>query len=108
MISPDVTTDIIRSIIDKGEKRDGYMPTFFHGDHASTFISGSWLRGLHDFDLERAYKLILKMLRCPVKEDVAIWMSIWSEVGLLKRHSECTHMGRIQRGCHQDPGICLR
>jgi DNA topoisomerase IB len=27
---------------------------------------------------------------------------------LLKRHSECTHMGRIQRGCHQDPGICLR
>ncbi len=25
MISPDVTTDIIRSIIDKGEKRDGYM-----------------------------------------------------------------------------------
>ena len=45
MISPDVTTDIIRSIIDKGEKRDGYMPTFFHGDHASTFISGSWLRG---------------------------------------------------------------
>lgn len=108
MISPDVTTDIIRSIIDKGEKRDGYMPTFFHGDHASTFISGSWLRGLHDFDLERAYKLILKMLRCPVKEDVAIWMSIWSEVGLLKRHSECTHMGRIQRGCDQDPGICLR
>ena len=38
MISPDVTTDIIRSIIDKGEKRDGYMPTFFHGDHASTFF----------------------------------------------------------------------
>lgn len=67
MISPDVTTDIIRSIIDKGEKRDGYMPTFFHGDHASTFISGSWLRGLHDFDLERAYKLILKNATVPGK-----------------------------------------
>ena len=43
------------------------MPTFFHGDHASTFISGSWLRGLHDFDLERAYKLILKNATVPGK-----------------------------------------
>lgn len=46
MLSPEVTTDVIKSIIDKGEKSNGYMPTFFHGDHASTFISGSWLRGL--------------------------------------------------------------
>ncbi len=65
MISPEVTTDIIKSIIDKGEKRDGYMPTFFHGDHASTFISGSWLRGLRNFDLQRAYKLILKNATVP-------------------------------------------
>ena len=43
------------------------MPTFFHGDHAATFISGSWLRGLHDFDLERAYKLILKNATVPGK-----------------------------------------
>jgi hypothetical protein len=75
MISPDVTTDIIRSIIDKGEKRDGYMPTFFHGDHASTFISGSWLRGLHDFDLERAYKLILKNATVPGKGGRRYWSS---------------------------------
>lgn len=67
MISPDVATDVIKSIIDKGEKQDGYMPTFFHGDHASTFISGSWLRGLKDFDLERAYKLILKNAMIPGK-----------------------------------------
>lgn len=65
MLSPEVTTDIIKSIIDKGEKRDGYMPTFFHGDHASTFISGSWLRGLRGFDLDRAYKLILKNATVP-------------------------------------------
>ncbi len=65
MISPEVTTDIIKSIIDKGEKRDGYMPTFFHGDHASTFISGSWLRGLRNFDLWRAYNLILKNATVP-------------------------------------------
>lgn len=65
MLSPEVTTDVIKSIIDKGEKSNGYMPTFFHGDHASTFISGSWLRGLHNFDLKRAYKLILKNATVP-------------------------------------------
>ena len=60
LISPDVAVDVIKSITDKGEKRGGFMPTFFHGDHASTFISGTWRRGIHGFDLERAYKLILK------------------------------------------------
>ncbi len=65
MISPDVTADIIKSIIDKGEKRNGYMPTFFHGDHASVFIAGSYLRGITDFDLERAYTLLLKNATVP-------------------------------------------
>ena len=65
MISPDVTTDIIRSIIDKGEKRGGYMPTFFHGDHASVFVAGSYLRGITGFDLERAYALLLKNATVP-------------------------------------------
>lgn len=65
MISPDVTTDIIRSIIDKGEKKGGYMPTFFHGDHASVFVAGSYLRGITGFDLERAYALLLKNATVP-------------------------------------------
>lgn len=65
MISPEVTTDVIKSIIDKGEKRGGYMPTFFHGDHASVFVAGSYLRGLKDFDLERAYKLLLNNATVP-------------------------------------------
>ncbi len=65
MISPDVTTDILKSIIDKGEKRGGYMPTFFHGDHASVFVAGSYLRGITDFDLERAYALLLKNATVP-------------------------------------------
>lgn len=65
MITPDVATDIIRSCIDRGEKRGGYMPTFFHGDHASTFVAGSWLRGLRDFDLKRAYALMLKSATVP-------------------------------------------
>lgn len=60
LIAPDVAADVIKSITDKGEKRNGYMPTFFHGDHAATFISGAWQRGVHDFDLEAAYRLILK------------------------------------------------
>ena len=65
MISPDVATDIIKSITDKGEKRDGYMPTFFHGDHASTFVAGSYLRGIKGFNLERAYTLLLKNATVP-------------------------------------------
>lgn len=65
LIAPDVTTDVIKSITDKGEKRNGYMPTFFHGDHASAFVAGSYLRGLKDFDLNRAYKLLLKNATVP-------------------------------------------
>lgn len=65
MITPDVTADIIKSIIDKGEKRGGYMPTFFHGDHASVFVAGSYLRGITNFDLKRAYQLLLKNATIP-------------------------------------------
>ena len=67
MLSPDVTVDVIKSITDKGEKRDGYMPTFFHGDHASVFVAGSYLRGITDFNLERAYRLLLKNATVPGK-----------------------------------------
>lgn len=58
MVSPDVATDVIKSITDRGEIQ-GFMPTFFHGDHASTFVAGSYLRGLKDFDIQKAYKLLL-------------------------------------------------
>lgn len=65
MITPDVAVDVLKSITDKGEKRNGYMPTFFHGDHASAFVAGSYLRGIKDFDIERAYRLILKNATVP-------------------------------------------
>ncbi|MGN1256283.1 MAG: GH92 family glycosyl hydrolase, partial [Bacteroidaceae bacterium] len=65
MVCPDVAADIIKSITDMGEKRGGYMPTFFHGDHASTFVIGAWLRGVRGFDLERAYRLLLKNATVP-------------------------------------------
>jgi predicted alpha-1,2-mannosidase len=59
MISPDVTVDVIRSLIDRGEKT-GFIPTFFHGDHAAPFIAGSYLRGLRGFDVKSAYNLLLR------------------------------------------------
>ena len=65
MITPGVARDIIRSCTERGENRGGYMPTFFHGDHASTFVAGSWLRGIRDFDLSRAYALMLKSATVP-------------------------------------------
>jgi predicted alpha-1,2-mannosidase len=59
MISPDVTIDVIRSLIDRGEKT-GFIPTFFHGDHAAPFIAGSYLRGLRGYDIQSAYNLLLR------------------------------------------------
>ena len=58
MVSPDVTADVLKSITDYGEIR-GFMPRFFHGDHASTFVTGSYLRGIRDFDVQHAYKILL-------------------------------------------------
>lgn len=59
MVSPEVTEDVIKSMIDKGEKT-GFMPTFFHGDHAAPYISGTYLRGIKGFDVKKAYNLLLR------------------------------------------------
>lgn len=59
IVLPEVTTDIIRSLKDMGDKT-GFIPTFFHGDHAASVIAGSYLRGLTDFDVKGAYQLLLK------------------------------------------------
>jgi len=59
MLSPQVTVDVIRSLIDRGEKT-GFIPTFFHGDHAAAFIAGSYLRGLRGYDIHEAYRLLLR------------------------------------------------
>jgi len=60
MLSPKVTEDVIKSLIDKGEKSGGFMPTFFHGDHAAPFISGTYLRGINGFDVKTAYNQLLR------------------------------------------------
>jgi predicted alpha-1,2-mannosidase len=59
LISPKVAADVIQSLIEKG-KPTGFMPTFFHGDHASPFIAGSYLRGIKNFDVKEAYQMMLK------------------------------------------------
>ena len=59
MLSPEVTNDVIQSLIDRG-KITGFIPTFFHGDHAAVFIAGSYLRGLRGFDVQSAYRLLLR------------------------------------------------
>jgi predicted alpha-1,2-mannosidase len=59
MLSPKVANDVVKSLIDKGNAR-GFMPTFFHGDHASAIVAGYYLRGLKDYDVKNAYDLMLK------------------------------------------------
>ncbi|MBE9663644.1 GH92 family glycosyl hydrolase [Mucilaginibacter myungsuensis] len=58
MITPKVTTDVIKSMKDVGEKT-GFIPTFFHGDHGASSIAGAYLRGIQDFDIKATYKLLL-------------------------------------------------
>lgn len=59
MLTPKVSEDVIKSLIDKGEKT-GFMPTFFHGDHAAPYIAGTYMRGIRGFDVKSAYNLLLR------------------------------------------------
>lgn len=59
LLEPRVTANVIQSLIDKGEKT-GFMPTFFHGDHAAAFVAGSYLRGIRGYDVQRAYQQLLR------------------------------------------------
>ncbi|MBD8489915.1 GH92 family glycosyl hydrolase [Echinicola sp. CAU 1574] len=58
IVRPEVTADVIQSLVDKGH-RTGFIPTFFHGDHAASFITGSYRRGIKDFDVKKAYEYLL-------------------------------------------------
>lgn len=59
IVSPQVTLDVIRSLKDIGDKT-GFIPTFFHGDHAASSIAGAYLRGIDNFDVKGAYQLLLR------------------------------------------------
>lgn len=59
LLEPKVAEDVIQSLVDRGEAT-GFMPTFFHGDHAAAFVAGSYLRGLRGYDVRSAYRLLLR------------------------------------------------
>ena len=59
LITPQVTLDVIKSLKDVGDKT-GFIPTFFHGDHAASSIAGAYLRGIDDFDIKDTYRLLLR------------------------------------------------
>lgn len=59
IVSPRVALDVIKSLKDRGDKT-GFIPTFFHGDHAASSITGAYLRGITDFDVQGTYQLLLK------------------------------------------------
>jgi predicted alpha-1,2-mannosidase len=59
IVSPQVALDVIKSLKDRGDKT-GFIPTFFHGDHAASSITGAYLRGITDFDVQGTYQLLLK------------------------------------------------
>lgn len=64
MLCPEVAGDIISSMTDRGS-RFGYMPTFFHGDHASAFIAGAYRRGIRNFDVDSTYRMLLRNALVP-------------------------------------------
>lgn len=59
IVSPEVSGDIIRSMQDVGEKT-GFIPTFFHGDHAAPYIAGAFKRGVKGYDIQKVYQLLLR------------------------------------------------
>ena len=74
LLAPDVAADVISSDTDRGEKRGGFMPTFFHGDHASAFVAGVYLRGIRGFDVRRAYELVLR--NATVQGPIRPWLDL--------------------------------
>ncbi|MDB5286789.1 MAG: glycoside hydrolase family 92 protein [Mucilaginibacter sp.] len=59
LITPRVTLGVIKSLKDVGDKT-GFIPTFFHGDHAASSIAGAYLRGIDNFDIQGTYRLLLR------------------------------------------------
>lgn len=59
LISPQVTLDVIKSMKEVGDKT-GFIPTFFHGDHGASSITGAYLRGIDNFDVKGTYQILLR------------------------------------------------
>jgi predicted alpha-1,2-mannosidase len=64
MLRPDVSNNIIKSMIFNGE-RTGFLSTSFHGDFGSSYITGAYLRGVKGYDVQKAYRLMLNNANTP-------------------------------------------
>jgi predicted alpha-1,2-mannosidase len=60
-----VSNNIIKSVIFNGDHSGGFLPTSFHGDFASSYIAGSYLRGIRNYDVRKAYRLMLNNANTP-------------------------------------------
>lgn len=58
MLLPEVSNDIINSML-RSSARSGFLPTSFHGDFASAYITGSYLRGVRGYDIQKAFGYML-------------------------------------------------
>lgn len=68
ILDPDREREMIQSLIAKG-KQGGFLPIFpawnsytqeMIGDHAASVIGDAYLKGIHGFDIEEAYRLMRK------------------------------------------------
>lgn len=66
ILDPQLTNDFVRSLILKGQQ-GGWLPVFpcwnnytaaMIGDHAIPFIASAYNKGIHDYDVEEAYRLM--------------------------------------------------
>lgn len=64
MIEPELTNNVIRSDIERS-KYTGYLSSGFHGDFSTTFITGSYMRGIRGFDVDSAYRYALNNATVP-------------------------------------------
>jgi len=64
MLEPELVRDVIRSDIERA-KVSGYFSSGFHGDFSLPFITGSYMRGIRDFDVRSAYRSALNNATVP-------------------------------------------
>lgn len=70
MLLPNVSNDIIKSLILTGEHSGGFLSTSFHGDFASSYIAGAYARGVRGYDIKKAYRLMLNNANTPTGNGV--------------------------------------
>lgn len=58
MLEPELVANVIRSDIQRAE-HSGFLGSGFHGDFCPAFVIGSYLRGICDFDVNKAYQFSL-------------------------------------------------